>query len=116
MHEHLGNWVPGFVAKALTIADTDFYRGHLMMLRGFLSAEEERLQVILEDLSDKNRVNALTRYIHACLYTCIHTSYLLLHLSFITMRTNFKLPALGQSVFFRRHRPGSGSGSRASLL
>jgi putative dimethyl sulfoxide reductase chaperone len=50
MHEHLGMWVPGFVEKALTMAETDFYRGHLMMLRGFCSAEEERMQVILEDL------------------------------------------------------------------
>ncbi|HEX7587065.1 MAG TPA: molecular chaperone TorD family protein [Anaerolineae bacterium] len=53
MREHLGMWVPGFVEKALTMAETDFYRGHLMMLRGFLAAEQERLQVILEDLGDK---------------------------------------------------------------
>jgi TorA maturation chaperone TorD len=50
MREHLGMWVPGFVEKALTMAETDFYRGHLMMLRGFLAAEEERMQVILEDI------------------------------------------------------------------
>ena len=53
MREHLGMWVPGFVEKALTMAETDFYRGHLMMLRGFLVAEEERMQVIMEDIGAK---------------------------------------------------------------
>ena len=52
MREHLGSWVPGFVEKALTMAETDFYRGHLMMLRGFLAMEKERMQVILEDIGE----------------------------------------------------------------
>ncbi|MDR1604427.1 MAG: molecular chaperone TorD family protein [Gracilibacteraceae bacterium] len=32
--EHL-LWLPDFIAAALPLAETDFYRGHLLMLRGF---------------------------------------------------------------------------------
>jgi len=38
--EHVGQWVPRFVSSALTYARTDFYKGHLHMLNGFV--EEER--------------------------------------------------------------------------
>ncbi|MGA2372546.1 MAG: molecular chaperone TorD family protein [Candidatus Korobacteraceae bacterium] len=38
--EHLVHWVPAFVERALKHAETDFYRGHLMMLRGFLDDEQ----------------------------------------------------------------------------
>jgi len=41
---HLAQWVPAFIEKALTMAETDFYRGHLLMLRGFLASELERLK------------------------------------------------------------------------
>ena len=41
---HLAGWAPDFIEKALTMAETDFYRGHLRMLRGFLVAEAARLQ------------------------------------------------------------------------
>ena len=34
--EHLEPWVPSFVNKALDDAKTDFYSGHLLMLRGFI--------------------------------------------------------------------------------
>lgn len=34
--EHLTPWVPRFVEKALEFAHTDFYRGHLLMLRGYV--------------------------------------------------------------------------------
>lgn len=44
MTQHLGAWAPDFIGKALELAETDFYRGHLRMLRGFLAAESERLQ------------------------------------------------------------------------
>jgi hypothetical protein len=33
--EHLAEWVPLFVDKALTVAKTDFYRGHLMMVKAW---------------------------------------------------------------------------------
>jgi TorA maturation chaperone TorD len=35
-NEHLQPWIPFFVEKALEQAKTDFYRGHLIMLRGFI--------------------------------------------------------------------------------
>lgn len=41
--DHVGAWVPAFVERALAMAETDFYRGHLLMLRGFLVSEVERL-------------------------------------------------------------------------
>ncbi|MFH0810978.1 MAG: molecular chaperone TorD family protein [Pseudomonadota bacterium] len=46
---HVGDWAPAFVEKALTKAETDFYRGHLTMLRGFLASERDRVQALLED-------------------------------------------------------------------
>lgn len=41
LREHLGQWAPFFIEKALSKAENDFYRGHLIMLRGFLSNEKE---------------------------------------------------------------------------
>jgi TorA maturation chaperone TorD len=41
---HLGRWAPGFVVSGLELADTDFYKGHLHMLKGFLEQEEETLK------------------------------------------------------------------------
>jgi TorA maturation chaperone TorD len=38
--EHLVHWVPAFVERALTQAETDFYRGHMRMLLGFLDDEQ----------------------------------------------------------------------------
>ncbi len=43
LHDHPGRWVPDFVASALTHAQTDFYRGHLHQLAGFLEGEKEVL-------------------------------------------------------------------------
>jgi TorA maturation chaperone TorD len=40
---HLGRWAPSFVLSALDHAQTDFYRGHLHMLKGFLEQEQETL-------------------------------------------------------------------------
>ena len=44
LSEHIGRWVPLFIQDALPIAQTDFYRGHLTMLRGFLADEQHYLQ------------------------------------------------------------------------
>ncbi|MCJ7595018.1 MAG: molecular chaperone TorD family protein [Desulfobacterales bacterium] len=41
--EHVGQWVPRFVSSALTYARTDFYKGHLHMLKGFVEEEREVL-------------------------------------------------------------------------
>lgn len=46
---HLAQWLPAFIEKALPEAVTDFYRGHMMMLRGFLNAEQERLPALLAE-------------------------------------------------------------------
>jgi TorA maturation chaperone TorD len=40
---HLANWASYFIDTALKRADTDFYRGHLQMVRGFINSEMERL-------------------------------------------------------------------------
>ena len=40
---HLGRWAPKFALSALGHAETDFYRGHLHMLKGFLEQEKETL-------------------------------------------------------------------------
>jgi TorA maturation chaperone TorD len=45
-HEHLESWVPGFVQKALEFVTTDFYRGHLHMLQGFISEQAEIFSTI----------------------------------------------------------------------
>jgi putative dimethyl sulfoxide reductase chaperone len=34
--EHLKQWVPDFVQKALEFVKTDFYHGHLLMIKGFI--------------------------------------------------------------------------------
>ncbi len=40
LQDHLGQWTPGFVTSALEHARTDFYRGHLRMLQGFIEQEK----------------------------------------------------------------------------
>jgi TorA maturation chaperone TorD len=50
LREHVGQWVILFVEKALTMTQTDFYRGHLMMLRGLIADEQERMQVLLDEM------------------------------------------------------------------
>ena len=50
LHEHLGDWLPAFVDKALPMAQTDFYRGHLIMLRGLVAEEQERLHALVDEM------------------------------------------------------------------
>lgn len=45
---HLVSWVPLFIGKALEFAKTDYYRGHLLMLRGFLLDQAEVLASLTE--------------------------------------------------------------------
>jgi TorA maturation chaperone TorD len=47
--DHLG-WVLPFVDKALEQAETDFYKGHLQMLRQFVAEDQERLQALLDEI------------------------------------------------------------------
>jgi len=39
--DHLEQWVPDFINKALEFSKTDFYHGHLLMLCGFISEQKE---------------------------------------------------------------------------
>jgi TorA maturation chaperone TorD len=39
--DHLEQWVPDFVQKALEYVKTDFYHGHILMLRGFITEQGE---------------------------------------------------------------------------
>jgi putative dimethyl sulfoxide reductase chaperone len=50
INEHL-RWVPIFVEKALEQAETDFYKGHLLLLRQYLTEDQERLQALLEEVA-----------------------------------------------------------------
>ncbi len=50
LNNHLGSWAPDFIEKALEMAETDFYRGHLKMMRGFLNAQKVELDMLASDL------------------------------------------------------------------
>jgi TorA maturation chaperone TorD len=39
--EHMQQWIPDFVEKALESAQTEFYHGHLLMVRGFILEQAE---------------------------------------------------------------------------
>jgi TorA maturation chaperone TorD len=41
MDHHFGEWVPFFIEKAFEYVETDFYRGHLRMLRGFILEQKD---------------------------------------------------------------------------
>ncbi len=43
-NEHINKWAPSFIEKALPMVKTDFYRGHLIMLRGQISEENKYFQ------------------------------------------------------------------------
>ncbi len=43
LDEHLAGWVPAYVERALEQARTEFYKGHLLMLRGFIASEQQSL-------------------------------------------------------------------------
>ena len=53
VNAHLGAWVPAYVSAALEHARADFYRGHLLMLRGFVVEEQKRLEAVIEELDEK---------------------------------------------------------------
>lgn len=43
LSQHLGVWGPAFIDKALAMARSAFFRGHLLVLRGFLAEECDEL-------------------------------------------------------------------------
>jgi TorA maturation chaperone TorD len=48
MTEHLAGWPAAFVEKALEWVKTDFYKGHLLMLRGFIASEQQELASLVK--------------------------------------------------------------------
>jgi hypothetical protein len=44
-------WVPKFIEQAAGFAQTDFFRGHLRMVHGFLADELDQLEELLQELS-----------------------------------------------------------------
>jgi TorA maturation chaperone TorD len=48
LRDHLNRWAPEFIRKALTFVRTDFYRGHLHMLNGFIEEEKEVLKQLVK--------------------------------------------------------------------
>lgn len=51
MSQHIGQWVPDFIDKAMEWAETDFYKGHLSMLRGFIAGQLEELSDLTAEMS-----------------------------------------------------------------
>ena len=49
MRDHVGTWVPNFVSSALNHAKTDFYRGHLHMLKGFIEQEKNTIEAFMKE-------------------------------------------------------------------
>ncbi len=52
LSEHVGQWVPAFVDRAMQQAETDLYRGHMLMLKGFLAEQQEELAATLQDVQE----------------------------------------------------------------
>ena len=50
MRDHVAAWVPDYIEEAFKHVNTDFYRGHLLMLRGFIQGETQRLEMIAATL------------------------------------------------------------------
>ena len=44
LNEHLGKWIGAYINDASPYAETDFYRGCLMILQGFIEVEKDYLQ------------------------------------------------------------------------
>jgi TorA maturation chaperone TorD len=55
--QHLGEWVPFFVKEALQWVQTDFFRGHLLLLRGFVGSEEGNLKLLAKDNQTQAQFN-----------------------------------------------------------
>ena len=52
LSHHLGVWIPDFIDNAFAYVKTDFYQGHLLMLRGFIQSEQQRFEMIANALND----------------------------------------------------------------
>jgi putative dimethyl sulfoxide reductase chaperone len=59
MRQHLGSWAPDFIEKGLEHAKTDFYRGHLYMLRGFINNDRQDLAELVEGIGAAQELEAI---------------------------------------------------------
>jgi TorA maturation chaperone TorD len=48
--ESAKEWISSFIDRAMEFAQTDFYRGHMQMLRGFLGDETVRLSGMMDEI------------------------------------------------------------------
>jgi len=48
--DHLAQWVPFYIERAFDYVKTDFYRGHLLMLDGFIRDEQQQLNLMAETI------------------------------------------------------------------
>lgn len=46
----MSEWVSRFTVEAMKFAQTDLYRGHIQMVKGFLADEVERLEALIEEI------------------------------------------------------------------
>lgn len=49
--EHVAGWVPEFIERAMKHVETDFYKGHMLMLRGFLAGQKQELAELEQELA-----------------------------------------------------------------
>ncbi len=52
MTEHLAEWMPAYMEEAMKYVETDFYRGHMLMLGGFLQQQTAELTGLVEEVSE----------------------------------------------------------------
>lgn len=50
MSQHIGQWAPDFIEKAQEYVKTDFYKGHLIMLRGYLAQQMTELDYLVSEI------------------------------------------------------------------
>jgi len=50
MSQHIGQWVPDFIEKAQEYVKTNFYKGHLTMLRGYITQQMDELAYLVSEV------------------------------------------------------------------
>jgi TorA maturation chaperone TorD len=48
--EHLAQWTPAFIDAAMKFVQTDFYKGHMLMLGGYLQQQTAELTGLVEEV------------------------------------------------------------------
>jgi putative dimethyl sulfoxide reductase chaperone len=52
----MNEWFPRFLIKATEFAETEMYRGHMQMLKGFLAEEVKWLEELIVEMESANRM------------------------------------------------------------